>query len=147
MGLSEDDQKILQEQRLNVYGAKNIIRNVNDPSDVNNRSGSICSSQVDSLQCCQVNGGSFSCCQNSSSEEKGGDGIPPVVVPNVAPERKKRSKLVSRNNSGKDMGPRKVCSMPTWYENWEHEDTYAGLAVIGAAISVTFSYSCYKNLG
>ncbi|GMH19563.1 hypothetical protein Nepgr_021404 [Nepenthes gracilis] len=40
----------------------------------------------------------------------------------------------------------KVCAMPTWYESWEREDTYAAIAVLCAAISVGVAYSCCKQM-
>ena len=40
---------------------------------------------------------------------------------------------------------RKICSMPTWLERWEREDTYAALAVATAAVAVVVAYGCYKK--
>ncbi|KAI3456797.1 hypothetical protein Pfo_013460 [Paulownia fortunei] len=146
MGLSEEDQKKSLEQRFLVYGGTNMDRSTKDSTQTNEGSASMCASQLEGTGCCQVNGG-FSCCQNPMSQEKRGDPDSTEVAANFTAEKKKSSKKqVSRSNSGKGTGPRKVCSMPTWYESWEREDTYAALAVIGAAISVAFTYKCYKQL-
>lgn len=143
MGLSEEDQKKTQELRFLVHGGSNMDRSTKDFTQTNEESASICASQLEGTGCCQVKGG-FSCCQNPMLQEKRED---PEVAVNFTAEKKKSSKKqVLRRNSGKGIGPRKVCSMPTWYESWEREDTYAALAVIGAAISVAFTYKCYRQL-
>ncbi|KAH6778598.1 Sucrase/ferredoxin-like family protein [Perilla frutescens var. hirtella] len=143
MGLSEEDQKKTQELRFRVHCESNIDRSIKDSTQTNEECGRICASQSGGTGCCQVNG-DFSCCQNPVLQEKRED---PQVAANFATEMKKSSKKpVSRNNSGKGIGPRKVCSMPTWYESWEREDTYAALAVIMATVSVAFTYKCYRQL-
>lgn len=140
MGLSEEDQKKTQEIRFRVHGGSSM----KESTQTSDESASTCASQLGGTGCCQVNGG-FSCCQNPLLQEKKED---PQVAANFATEMKKSSKKqVKRNNSGKGIGPRKVCSMPTWYESWEREDTYAALSVIMVAISVAFTYKCYKQLG
>ncbi|KAK4398636.1 hypothetical protein Sango_1339100 [Sesamum angolense] len=143
MGLSEEDQKKSQELRFQVNGGSIMDRSMKESAQVNEGSVGICASQVEGTGCCQVNGG-FSCCQNSVSQGKRLD--PDSTAISTAEKKKSSKKQVSRNNSGKGTGPRKVCSMPTWYENWEREDTYAALAVICAAMSVAFAYRCYKQL-
>ncbi|KAL0353497.1 UNVERIFIED_CONTAM: hypothetical protein Sangu_0931000 [Sesamum angustifolium] len=143
MGLSEEDQKKSQELRFQVNGGSTMDRSMKESAQVNEGSVGICASQVEGTGCCQVNGG-FSCCQNSVSQGKRLD--PDSTAISTAEKKKSSKKQVSRNNSGKGTGPRKVCSMPTWYENWEREDTYAALAVICAAMSVAFAYRCYKQL-
>ncbi|KAL0399103.1 UNVERIFIED_CONTAM: Altered inheritance of mitochondria protein 32 [Sesamum radiatum] len=146
MGLSEEDQKKSQELRFQVNGGSTMDRSTKESAQINEGSVSICASQVEGTGCCQVNGG-FSCCQNSVSQEKRLNPDSTAIAANSTVEKKKSSKKqVSRSNSGKGTGPRKVCSMPTWYENWEREDTYAALAVISAAMSVAFAYRCYKQL-
>lgn len=144
MGLSEEDQKKTQEIRFRVNGGSSMDRSMKESTQTSDESASTCASQQGGTGCCQVNGG-FSCCQNPLLQEKKED---PQVAANFATEMKKNSKKqVKRNNSGKGIGPRKVCSMPTWYETWEREDTYAALAVIMAAVSVAFTYKCYRQLG
>ncbi|KAL0443263.1 UNVERIFIED_CONTAM: Altered inheritance of mitochondria protein 32 [Sesamum latifolium] len=145
MGLSEEDQKKSQELRFQVNGGSTIDRSTKESAQINEGSVGICASQVEGTGCCQMNGG-FSCCQNSVSQGKRLDPDSTAIAANSTAEKKKSSKKqVSRSNSGKGTGPRKVCSMPTWYENWEREDTYAALAVISAAM-VAFAYRCYKQL-
>ncbi|KAL3851121.1 hypothetical protein ACJIZ3_013003 [Penstemon smallii] len=146
MGLTEEEQKKSQELRFQANGRPDVDRITKDSTQTSEVSAGICSSQVEGTSCCQVNVG-FSCCQNPLSQEKiiGTDST--QFVSNTTAEKKNNTKKqVLRNNSIKGTGPRKVCSMPTWYETWEHEDTYAALAVIAATMSVAFAYSCYKRL-
>ncbi|KAK4439686.1 Altered inheritance of mitochondria protein 32 [Sesamum alatum] len=146
MGLSEEDQKKSQELRFQVNGGTTMDRSTKESARVNEGSAGTCASQVEGTGCCQVNGG-FSCCQKSVSQEKRLDPDSTDIPANSTSGKNKSSKKqVSRNNSGKGTGPRKVCSMPTWYESWEREDTYTALAVISAAMSVAFAYRCYKQL-
>lgn len=140
MGLSEEDQKKSQELRFHVNGGSTVDRITKESAQTNEGSVSICASQVEGTGCCQVNGG-FSCCQNSVLQEKRLDPDSTDIAASSTAEKRKSSK-----KQGKGTGPRKVCSMPTWYESWEREDTYAALAVIGAAVSVAFAYRCYKQL-
>lgn len=146
MGLSEEEQKKSQELRYLVHGGTNMDRTTKDSTQANEgSSASMCASQSVVTGCCQANGG-FSCCQKPVSQEKW-QNPNPAEVNHTAEKRKKSSKKQAlRNNGGKGTGPHKACSMPTWYESWEREDTYAALAVIGAAISVVFTYKCYKQL-
>ncbi|KAL0306234.1 UNVERIFIED_CONTAM: hypothetical protein Sradi_6040700 [Sesamum radiatum] len=116
MGLSEEDQKKSQELRFQVNGGSTMDRSMKESAQVNEGSVGICASQVEGTGCCQVNGG-FSCCQNSVSQGKRLD--PDSTAISTAEKKKSSKKQVSRNNSGKGTGPRKVCSMPTWYENWD----------------------------
>ncbi|PIN02714.1 hypothetical protein CDL12_24768 [Handroanthus impetiginosus] len=142
MGLTEEDQKKSQELRFQVQGGTGM----KDCTQTNDGSASKCTSQLEGTGCCQANGG-FSCCQNPMLQEKRGDSDTTEIAANFTTEKKKSSKKQAlRNNNGKGTGPHKVCSMPTWYESWEREDTYAALAVIGAAASVAFAYKCYKQL-
>ncbi|XP_047980621.1 uncharacterized protein LOC125222174 [Salvia hispanica] len=142
MGLSEEEQKKTQELRFKVQGGSSMDRSLKDSIQTNEESGRVCESQTRGEGCCQVSG-DFSCCQNPMLEEKRED---PPAVPNFTTESKKSSKKpISRKNSGKGVGPRRVCSMPTWYESWEREDTYAALAVVMAATSVAFAYKCYRQ--
>ncbi|XP_073025539.1 uncharacterized protein [Primulina eburnea] len=144
MGLSEDDQKKSQELRFQINGEIFTDRSTNETSGINNAKASMCASQADGTVCCQENDG-FPCCQNLESQGKVESA---KVVENVTNEKKSpRKRQISQNNSsGNGTGPRKVCSMPTWFETWEREDAYAALAVVGAALSVAFAYSCYKQL-
>lgn len=139
MGLSEDEQKNSQELRLQLSGGSNMERSTMNLMQTNETSPNTCGSQAEG--CCQANGNPL-CCQN-----------PPLPEKRETPERKEETgkstaeknkslkKQISRRNSGKG-----VCSMPTWFESWEREDTYATLAVLGAVLSVAFAYNCFKQL-
>ncbi|KAL2475992.1 Sucrase/ferredoxin-like family protein [Abeliophyllum distichum] len=146
MGLSEEDQKKSQELRLQVNGGTNVETSTKDSTQTNEVSANMCGSQLEGTRCCQSNEGS-PCCQNPAFQEKREDSDFSKGTAKFTAETKNSKKQVSRSNSFKGAGSRKVCSMPTWYECWEREDTYAALAVIGAAISVAFAYNCYKQLG
>lgn len=90
---------------------------------------------------------SFPCCQNDSILEKTNYTDLNEREVKLAAEKKSNKRRISRRNSGKKgTCTRRVCTMPTWIESWEREDTYAALAVIGAALSVAFAYRCYKEL-
>lgn len=147
MGLSEEDQKKSQELRLEANGSTDMKRSTAELAQSSEISSStLCRSQVEGTGCCQSSGTSspFPCCQSPLLPQK-------MEIPdfdeaaNFTAEKKK--KQISRKNSGRRGGcTRKVCTMPTWFESWEREDTYAALAVIGAAVSVAVAFSCYKQL-
>ncbi|GFP95027.1 altered inheritance of mitochondria protein 32 [Phtheirospermum japonicum] len=136
MGLSEEEQKKSLEQRSLLNGGINTDRITKETTETNDRIASTCTARSDGPGCCQTN-------------EKSEDFDSKEVAKNYKAEKKSSfMKQVSRNSSSvKGTGhPRKVCSMPTWYESWEREDTYAALAVIAAAVSVVFTYKCYRQL-
>ncbi|XP_009788686.1 uncharacterized protein [Nicotiana sylvestris] len=143
MGLSEDEQKASQEYRLSVNGGTYMGRGTKNSDDVGT---STCGSQLEGIDCCRANG-NISCCQNTQL---------PVNTENfdlhqentdfTSEKKKSFRRQISRSNSGKGARSRKVCSMPTWYESWEREDTYAVLAVIGAVVSVAYAFNCYRQL-
>ncbi|XP_071905483.1 uncharacterized protein [Coffea arabica] len=133
MGLSEDEQINSQELRLTM----NLMQ-------TNDKSSNTCGSQAEG--CCQANGNSL-CCQNPPLPEKRETPeLKEEAGKFTAEKNKSLKKQISRRNSGKGASCRKVCSMPTWFESWEREDTYATLAVIGAVLSVAFAYNCFKQL-
>ncbi|PIA26447.1 hypothetical protein AQUCO_09300030v1 [Aquilegia coerulea] len=166
MGLSEEDQKKAQELRLQQSFETGTEKGTNLSNRTfeaicsgngnqvevagccqGNGNSSCCQSQVEVAGCCQGNGNS-SCCQNPVSAEK---------VENSRIEDKKETKVsLKKKTSSKQMNEitngqagictRRVCAMPTWFETWEREDTYAALAVIGAVASVAIAYSSYKQL-
>ncbi|KAH1211340.1 Altered inheritance of mitochondria protein 32 [Glycine max] len=135
MGLSVDEQKKKQEQRLLL----NDLRNLED------RTLGCC--QSNGVGCCQSNGDSFFC-QNHVLLERRMD---PDVIESEAKlsaDDKSSETVISRINrinSGKGAS-RKFPSMTTWLIGWEQEDTYAALAVFCAAVSVVVAYNCYKQL-
>lgn len=148
MGLSEEEQKESQYRRLELNGEANEGKDMNEPAEtqrcLSNTGAS--RSPAKALGCCQENGNS-SCCQNPVlSEEKHSSDASGKSKKGSADKKKSGRKLVSRINSGKGSSTRRVCSMPTWLESWEREDTYAALAVACAALSVAVAYSCYKQL-
>ncbi|KAJ0045733.1 hypothetical protein Pint_03813 [Pistacia integerrima] len=148
MGLSEEEQKKSQELRLQLNGETNMensSKEVTLQGQLNGENTAACTSQGEFTGCCQQNGDS--CCQNPVLPEKP-DNSAANEKAKVPTEKKTSSKkLLSQSSSGKSPSSRKVRTMPTWFESWEREDTYATLAVVCAAVSVFVAYSCYKQLG
>lgn len=142
IGLSEEDQKKSQELRLQLTGGNNMERSRNECSrtiEISSSGGS----QVKGTCCYQTNNMSPSlCCQGPLLPEISFTAEPNAEVTTTA--EKKSKKQPSRNNNCQ--GTRKVCAMPTWIESWEREDTYATMAIIGAAVSIVTAYNCYKQL-
>ncbi|KAF8409753.1 hypothetical protein HHK36_005832 [Tetracentron sinense] len=141
MGLSEEDQKKSQELRLQLNGVTGTEKSTKHANEMDCTGNG---TQVE-VGCCQENG-NFSCCQNPTLPEKiegnsvVNEGDKKVVV------EKNSDNHISRISNGKGACTRKVCTMPTWFESWEREDTYAAVAVVGAAVSVAIAYSFYKQL-
>ena len=144
MGLSEEDQTRSLELRLQVNGGSNVERITNEPTQANEISRDACGSHVEVMGC-QPNGSS-PCCQNPSQPENSDNHDLNEREAKLTAEKKSSTRQISQNNSGKGASTRRVCSMPTWFESWEREDTYAALSVIGAALSVGFAYRCYRQL-
>lgn len=148
MGLSEEEQIESQNRRLQMNGEANVGKDENELAQTQRSISNTCASrsQVEVVGCCQENGNS-SCCQNTLLPEKTGSSEASEKSKKVTADKKRSSgKLLPRINSGKGSSTRRVCSMPSWLENWEREDTYAALAVACAALSVAVAYSCYKQL-
>ncbi|KAI6688696.1 hypothetical protein NL676_025524 [Syzygium grande] len=139
MGLSEDAQKKLHEQRFQLDGDMTVNKGKELTGTwMDRKKTDVFETPVEVMPCCQGNGNS-SCCQQPLLSEKTDEKV-------VASGKKIGKKKLSCTKSGKSVGARKVCSMPTWLESWEREDTYAALAVVFAAASVAVAYSCYKQL-
>ncbi|KAF9608959.1 hypothetical protein IFM89_012136 [Coptis chinensis] len=146
MGLSEDDQKKAQELRLQLSsetgmekGTKVSIQTfeAGHPGNCN---------QVEVAGCCQGIANTI-CCQNSvSAEEVENNNVVDRKEPLAAAGRNTSGKQINRTIKGRGACTRKVCAMPTWFESWEREDTYAALSVVGAIVSVAIAYSSYKQL-
>ncbi|CAA7409629.1 unnamed protein product [Spirodela intermedia] len=130
MGLTEDQQKKVQELRLQPNGKPEATAAAAGTGSAVQLNG--CSVGAG---CCQ--GPGFSCGRdaaalegkptgNGTEEKYGGDG--------------------KAATTGKSSSARKLCAMPTWFERWEREDTYAALAVAAAAVSVVVAYSCYRQM-
>lgn len=139
MGLSEDAQKKLHEQRFQLDGDMTVNKGKELTGTwMDRKKTDVFETPVEVMPCCQGNGNS-SCCQQPLLSEKTDEKV-------VASGKKIGKKKLSCTKSGKSVGARKVCSMPTWLESWEREDTYAALTVVFAAASVAVAYSCYKQL-
>uniref|UniRef100_A0A1D1YDD5 Altered inheritance of mitochondria protein 32 n=2 Tax=Anthurium amnicola TaxID=1678845 RepID=A0A1D1YDD5_9ARAE len=132
MGLSEEQQKKDPEPVLQVNGETEREGFEKEPSQlqgiVNGAGG-----------CCQGLGNS-TCCQN----------LPPEVKPETNNTEECGAQEIedskeSNTSSSKGSRTRKICAMPTWFERWEREDTYAALAVAAAVVSVVVAYGCYKQ--
>ncbi|XP_068310920.1 uncharacterized protein [Pyrus communis] len=148
MGLSEEQQKESQERRLQLNGETDVGKTTTELTQPKERgmNTSVCGSQVEIGGCCQENGNS--CCQNATlMENRNSPDLNDEIAVKATAEKKKGSrKPLSRMNSGKGASTRKVCAMPTWFQSWEREDTYAAVAVVCAAVSVGVAYKCYKQL-
>ncbi|KAL1811423.1 hypothetical protein DCAR_0623553 [Daucus carota subsp. sativus] len=145
IGLSEEDQKKSQEVRLQLTGGNNVEKSKNETSQTIEISSSACRSQVKGTCCYQTNSISpSSCCQDLLLPEISYTAEPSAETTTTSEKRSK--KQPSRNNNCQAAHSRKVCAMPTWIESWEREDTYATMAVIGAAVSIVVAYNCYKQL-
>ncbi|KAH9607184.1 hypothetical protein KSS87_021250 [Heliosperma pusillum] len=145
MGLSEDEQQRAQELRLqNSDGTKTGRSNMQNSTKLPEIAAQTCGLRADTNGCHQANGNGR-CCQMSPSVEKN-DNPGTIIDDNKVSAGKKAKKQLLRNNSQTGAGKRKVCSMPTWFESWERDDTYAALAVVCATVCVGVAYSCYKQL-
>ncbi|KAK9091830.1 hypothetical protein Syun_026741 [Stephania yunnanensis] len=146
MGLSEEDQKKSQELRVQVSNDNSTEKIAKELANYNTSLNGN-AALAETAGCCQANGNS-SCCQNSGPAETvhSNNGLAKNDGKMSAEKKKFSNKQISRTNSSKGTGSRKVCAMPTWFESWEHEDTYAALAVAGALVSVGIAYHCYRKL-
>ncbi|CAB4281848.1 unnamed protein product [Prunus armeniaca] len=148
MGLSEEQQKKSQELRLQLNGETNVGKSATELTQPKERemNTSVCRSQVEIGGCCQENRNS-PCCQNAVFIEKlNSPDLNEMAAKETTDKKKSSRKLLSGINSGKGASTHKVCAMPTWFQSWEREDTYAAFAVVCAAVSVGIAYSCYKQL-
>lgn len=137
MGLSEEEQKKAQELRLQMNGgaehkiangaSKEIAAAESDANGTSSAAGG----------CCQGSR-SFNCCQNGPSEDK--------LESSHTDEQETGNVAVKKSKKENKGSARKICGMPTWYESWEREDTYAALAVVAAVASVAVAYSCYRQM-
>eukprot|EP00262_Sarcandra_glabra_P006820 TRINITY_DN19374_c0_g1_i1.p1 TRINITY_DN19374_c0_g1~~TRINITY_DN19374_c0_g1_i1.p1 ORF type:complete len:428 (+),score=64.06 TRINITY_DN19374_c0_g1_i1:139-1422(+) len=137
MGLSEEDQRKTQDHRLQLNGDAGTEK-ISKAMEISSTGNG---TDVDLLGCCQGSG-TTTCCQSSSPEEK--------IEKEHANEEDAKvvEKKSNKENkiSNKGVCTRKACAMPTWFESWEREDTYAALAVVAAAVSVAVAYHCYRQL-
>lgn len=147
MGLSEEEQRKCHESRLQVNGEASVAKSNNESkqAQTNETNISTSRSEDETVGCCQENGSS-SCCQKSVTQEKVENPDTNGTVAKATTDRKSSSRAFSLMNGSKGPHNRRICSMPTWSESWEREDTYAALAVICAVASVAIAYSCYRKL-
>ncbi|XP_010252804.1 PREDICTED: uncharacterized protein LOC104594278 [Nelumbo nucifera] len=147
MGLSEEEQKRAQELRLQLDNETNGEKTTKDRIETNRADSSGSQTQIEVRGCCQGSQ-NFVCCQNPSFSEKIDENSHVVnegEVKAAVEKKKSNDKQVSKVGS-KGGCTRKACAMPTWFESWEREDTYAALAVVWAVVSIAIAYSCYKQL-
>ncbi|XP_077237630.1 sucrase/ferredoxin-like family protein [Tasmannia lanceolata] len=141
MGLSEEAQKKTQELRLQQNGETGVEKTVKESYQPVDKIVAENGIQTDAVGCCHGSGNSY-CCQNPLPEEKieknhilNGEG-------KITGKKSKDESMIS----SKGVTTRKSCTMPTWLESWEREDTYAALAVVAAGMSVAIAYRCYMQL-
>lgn len=142
MGLSEDEQIQKQEQRLLLSCIGDLEENPVLNGSLDNFT-SCC--QPNRVSCCQENGNSSFCQSQVSVDERMSSDVIETEAKLSADNNKSSKAAVSRINSGKGASCRSR-SMTSWLDGWEQEDTYAALAVVCAAVSVTIAYNCYKQL-
>lgn len=135
MGMSKEEQKKTHKLWFQANGGiKKIEQGAKDSQsetvfDIPNTNNVGCCGGPNNSSCCQT--------QEFKPEEKLNDDR--KVDPN-SPE------ATAAKNSSKGAASKKTRAMSTWFECWEREDTYAALAVVAAAATVTFAYGCYKHL-
>ncbi|KAF6145108.1 hypothetical protein GIB67_013459 [Kingdonia uniflora] len=143
MGLSEEDQKKAQKLRLQQSVKSNQL---NDQM-VRTENGA----QTEEITGCCQGHQSFSCCKNQVSPEEAENND--VLIKKRSeelifiPRGKKSEKQITRTTSGKGYFSRTTyLAEKLSIESWEQEDTFATLAVVGAAVSVAIAYVSYKQL-
>ncbi|EOY11978.1 hypothetical protein QUC31_001589 [Theobroma cacao] len=147
MGLSEEEQKKFQEERHLVNGETTTEGSTKEATQrqIDEVNTTARRSQDELVSCCQ--GNDSACCHDSVVPENLDILDTDEGAVKLTPEKRKGSKkVIPKFTSGKAAAVRKVCAKPTWFESWEHEDTYAALAVVCAAASIAVAYSCYKQL-
>ncbi|KAE9598552.1 putative thioredoxin-like ferredoxin [Lupinus albus] len=118
MGLSKNEQKKSQEQRLQLNGKQDLKESTEMLMQMKD-------SEI-STAACQSPDNLVSCCQENDDSAHYQNTISRI-------NREKRASYKFR-------------SMSMELDSWEREDTYAAIAVVCAAASVAFAYSCYKQL-
>ncbi|XLR49633.1 hypothetical protein S83_000305 [Arachis hypogaea] len=147
IGLTAEEQKKSQEQRIHQNSVTNFKENTEEFMDTNNHTtGTVGFQFQESIAtCCQDNRYS-SCHQDNhmSLEKTKIAGAIETEAKLLTDDDEFRENVPSRISNGK-AASRKFCSIPTWLDYWEQEDTYAALSVVCAAVSVVIAYRCYKN--
>ncbi|RRT31805.1 hypothetical protein B296_00053391 [Ensete ventricosum] len=148
MGLSEDEQRAAQNLRLQLNGELDQ-NSCNDSTDTTTAGG--CCQGSGEASCYQVTSSKkekpeSQCAQEEEEEEEAEE----EEAQDIVQRRRRRSSSSSSEGgnacSRKEASARKLCPMPTWFECWEREDTYAALAVVAAIASVAVAYSYYRQL-
>lgn len=134
MGLSEEDQKKAQQLRMQLNGKteENVAERSSQETDSFTNSSASATSG-----CCQGRG-NISCCQNAAAEDK--------IENNHVQGQETENVDAKKSSKESKSKARKTCAMPTWFESWEREDTYAAVAVVAAVASFAVAYSCYRQL-
>lgn len=134
MGLSADEQRKAQELRQQLNGKpeeKTAEESVQVTDSITNGTVSA------AFSCCQGRG-NMSCCQNETAEDK--------LESNNTNGQETENIVGEKSSKDSKSKTRKVCGIPTWFESWEREDTYAALAVVAAVASVAVAYGYYRQL-
>ncbi|XP_020705686.1 uncharacterized protein LOC110116462 [Dendrobium catenatum] len=139
MGLREEDQRKAQDLRLQM----NVETHEFNPNLPNQETGTDITNGIatEAASCCQGIAAS-NCCQNGSFSEKPDNhsvNLEEQKTPKLLPEQRNKDRKPCSST-------RKMSTLPTWFESWEREDTYAALAVATAIASVAVAYSCYQHL-
>ncbi|KAI0503650.1 hypothetical protein KFK09_014585 [Dendrobium nobile] len=139
MGLREEDQRKAQDLRLQM----NVETQEFNPNLPNQETGTDITNGIatEAASCCQGIAAS-NCCQNGSFNEKPDNhsvNLEEQKTPKLLPEQRNKDRKPSCST-------RKMSTLPTWFESWEREDTYAALAVATAIASVAVAYTCYQHL-
>ncbi|MED6159614.1 hypothetical protein PIB30_043819, partial [Stylosanthes scabra] len=146
MGLTAEEQKKSQEQRIHQNCVRNFEENTEEFIDTNNHStGTVAFESPESTAIsCQENG--YSSCHQDNHVSFRKTKIPGAIEPEakLSADDEFSENVPSRISKGKAK-LHKLCSIPTWLDYWEQEDTYAALAVVCAAVSVVVAYRCYKQ--
>ncbi|GAA0170167.1 hypothetical protein LIER_24486 [Lithospermum erythrorhizon] len=120
MGLSEEDHIKAHEERLKVDEKINVMSSDNS-TQCNENNTDVCKSH-ESMECCQANG-SYGCCQDSLSPDASNNSEFNKPSPKLLAVKRSFFKQLRQNKNVKGVPSRSVYSIPTWYENWECEDT------------------------
>ncbi|KAK1296355.1 hypothetical protein QJS10_CPB15g01024 [Acorus calamus] len=137
MGLSEEDQKKAQAFRLQLPGEISEREKTSKESKQPIQQNAVANGNTtEKINCCQGSG-NISCCGNP---------LPPEEKPGNTNATEHEAKPINSYRSSKSCYSRKSCSMPTWFESWEREDTYATIAVVAAVASVAVAIRCYRQL-
>ncbi|GLJ18389.1 hypothetical protein SUGI_0325670 [Cryptomeria japonica] len=151
MGLTEEDQKKAQQERLRPNGEAFLEKGDNgvgiDKGEKASGLGTENSDAVSGNQndvisnigCCQ-GGNASNCCQNFTPE---------VNVRSDELDLKATSKSVEYTKENINATRSSNCwrGVSKWFETWDREDTFAALAVMGAVASVAVAYSFYRKSG